>query len=245
MRQGQQNRRNRGRSSRGRGSNPLSRNYESNGPDVKIKGTAAHVAEKYTALARDALSSGSTVTAEAYFQHAEHYNRIIMAAQAKQEEASQSSGRSRSPDRKERADRSERNRGERNRGEQDKNGGVSHNNGAHNNAANATDARGNSIEMVIENIPGTGEQPPLNADAAPVIKDSSELPKADKPKTRRAPRPRKPRPLKAEKFTEKAVEKPAEKTAESKVEAPAKKAVKVEKPEADASPDTKENDVVA
>ncbi len=78
--QGQQNRRGRARSGR-KMQNPLSRNYDSNGPDVKIRGTAAHIAEKYTAMARDALSSGDPVTAENLFQHAEHYNRIIMAAQ--------------------------------------------------------------------------------------------------------------------------------------------------------------------
>jgi hypothetical protein len=60
----------------------LARNYESNGPDVKIRGTAAHIAEKYMSLARDALASGDMVTAESYLQHAEHYNRIIMAAQS-------------------------------------------------------------------------------------------------------------------------------------------------------------------
>jgi hypothetical protein len=60
----------------------LARSYESNGPDVKIRGTAAHIAEKYTSLARDALASGDLVAAESYFQHAEHYNRIIMAAQS-------------------------------------------------------------------------------------------------------------------------------------------------------------------
>ena len=81
MRQGQQNRRGRGRSGR-KPQNPLARNYESNGPDVKIRGTAAHVAEKYMSLARDALASGDLVTAESYLQHAEHYNRIIMAAQS-------------------------------------------------------------------------------------------------------------------------------------------------------------------
>jgi hypothetical protein len=48
---------------------------------VKIRGTAAHIAEKYMSLARDALASGDLVTAESYLQHAEHYNRIIMAAQ--------------------------------------------------------------------------------------------------------------------------------------------------------------------
>jgi hypothetical protein len=81
MRQGQQNRRGRGRGGR-KPQNPLARNYESNGPDVKIRGTAAHIAEKYMSLARDALASGDMVTAESYLQHAEHYNRIIMAAQA-------------------------------------------------------------------------------------------------------------------------------------------------------------------
>jgi hypothetical protein len=81
MRQGQQNRRGRGRGGR-KPQNPLARSYESNGPDVKIRGTAAHIAEKYMTLARDALSSGDLVGAESYFQHAEHYNRIIMAAQS-------------------------------------------------------------------------------------------------------------------------------------------------------------------
>ena len=81
MRQGQQNRRGRGRGGR-KPQNPLARNYESNGPDVKIRGTAAHIAEKYMSLARDALASGDMVTAESYLQHAEHYNRIIMAAQS-------------------------------------------------------------------------------------------------------------------------------------------------------------------
>ncbi len=52
------------------------------GPDVKIRGTAMHIAEKYSSLARDAMSSGDTVAAENYLQHAEHYNRIILAAQA-------------------------------------------------------------------------------------------------------------------------------------------------------------------
>lgn len=61
--------------------NPLSRMYESNGPDVKIRGTASHVAEKYLQLARDAQSSGDPVAAENYYQHAEHYFRLIAAAQ--------------------------------------------------------------------------------------------------------------------------------------------------------------------
>jgi hypothetical protein len=65
-----------------KGPNPLTRNYESNGPDVKIRGSAQQIAEKYATLARDAHSSGDRVMSENYLQHAEHYNRIIAAAQA-------------------------------------------------------------------------------------------------------------------------------------------------------------------
>ncbi len=81
MRQGQKNNRSRGRGGR-RSQNPVNRIFESNGPDVKIRGNASHVAEKYNNLARDALVSGNNVTAENYFQHAEHYQRILAAAQA-------------------------------------------------------------------------------------------------------------------------------------------------------------------
>jgi hypothetical protein len=78
----------RGRNNNGnnrRGPNPLTRSYESNGPDVKVRGTAAHVAEKYVQLARDAHSSGDGVLAESYLQHAEHYYRLIAAAHAQQQ----------------------------------------------------------------------------------------------------------------------------------------------------------------
>jgi hypothetical protein len=64
-----------------RGQNPMTRVFESNGPDIKIRGTASHVAEKYVQLARDARSSGDPVAAENYYQHAEHYFRLIAAAQ--------------------------------------------------------------------------------------------------------------------------------------------------------------------
>jgi uncharacterized protein DUF4167 len=75
----QQNKRMRGRNRKSH--NPLTRVYESNGPDVKIRGTASHVAEKYLQLARDAQSSGDPVSAENYLQHAEHYFRMIATAQ--------------------------------------------------------------------------------------------------------------------------------------------------------------------
>lgn len=78
MRNGQ-NKRMRGRNRKSH--NPLTRVYESNGPDVKIRGTASHIAEKYMQLARDAQASGDPVAAENYFQHAEHYFRVIASAQ--------------------------------------------------------------------------------------------------------------------------------------------------------------------
>src|SRR4029453_2167319 len=80
MRNGQ-NKRMRNRNHRSKGQNPLTRVYESNGPEVKIRGTAHHVAEKYLQLARDAQTSGDPVTAENHYQHAEHYFRLIAAAQ--------------------------------------------------------------------------------------------------------------------------------------------------------------------
>ena len=65
----------------GGGFNP-NRTYDSSGPEVKIRGSASHVYEKYLQLARDANSSGDRVMAENYLQHAEHYYRIMAAAAA-------------------------------------------------------------------------------------------------------------------------------------------------------------------
>jgi hypothetical protein len=83
----------RGRNNNRRGPNPLTRSYESNGPDVKIRGNAQHVAEKYLQLARDAHTSGDPVGAENYLQHAEHYFRIIASAQAAQQQMQAGFGR--------------------------------------------------------------------------------------------------------------------------------------------------------
>lgn len=107
MRQGQQNRRGRGRNRKGQ--NPLTRSFESSGPDIKIRGTPSHIAEKYVSLARDALASGDPVLAENYLQHAEHYNRIIMSYREQQSPSSEglngsSEGRHRSQDASEQLD---------------------------------------------------------------------------------------------------------------------------------------------
>lgn len=73
--------RGRGRGGRNKPSNNLNRTMESNGPDVKVRGTAHQICDKYQALARDAHASGDRIAYENYLQHAEHYHRIILLAQ--------------------------------------------------------------------------------------------------------------------------------------------------------------------
>ncbi|MBE7212607.1 MAG: DUF4167 domain-containing protein [Gluconacetobacter diazotrophicus] len=74
------------------GNIPLNRNhvFDSSGPDLRVRGTAQQLFEKYLQLGRDATSSGDRVSAEGYFQHAEHYFRILNAiAQAAQQQQAQ------------------------------------------------------------------------------------------------------------------------------------------------------------
>ncbi len=78
MRQGSNPKRLRGRNGR-KNTNPRSQSFESSGPEVKVRGNAQQVVEKYLALARDASTAGDRVTAESYFQHAEHYYRLMTA----------------------------------------------------------------------------------------------------------------------------------------------------------------------
>src|SRR5215813_8161207 len=82
MRQGPNNRRSRGRGPRrphNGGGNPRQQTFDSNGPDIRIRGNAYQVLEKYLAMARDAASAGDRIAAENFYQHAEHYYRIINA----------------------------------------------------------------------------------------------------------------------------------------------------------------------
>ena len=81
MKHGSNTRRGRGRGNGKRHTNPQNRTYESNGPDVKVRGTAQQVLEKYLVLARDASSSGDRIAAESYLQFAEHYYRVLTANQ--------------------------------------------------------------------------------------------------------------------------------------------------------------------
>ncbi|WP_246091441.1 DUF4167 domain-containing protein [Swingsia samuiensis] len=81
-----------GASRSGNSQTPLNRNhvFDSNGPDLRVRGTAQQLFEKYLQLGRDATGTGDRILAEAYFQHAEHYFRILnamnQAAQQSQQE---------------------------------------------------------------------------------------------------------------------------------------------------------------
>ena len=85
------------------GNIPLNRNhvFDSSGPDVRVRGTAQQLFEKYLQLGRDATSSGDRVMAEGYFQHAEHYFRILnamnQAAQQQQQQNPQQQGQQNRP----------------------------------------------------------------------------------------------------------------------------------------------------
>ena len=78
MRQGSNPKRLRGRNGR-KNTNPRSQSFESNGPEVKVRGNAQQVVEKYLALARDAATAGDRIRSESYFQYAEHYYRLMTA----------------------------------------------------------------------------------------------------------------------------------------------------------------------
>ncbi|MGQ0742662.1 MAG: DUF4167 domain-containing protein [Alphaproteobacteria bacterium] len=80
--------RSRGRGRRGPPNNH-NRSLDSAGPDVKIRGTAANIYEKYLQFARDAGSAGDRVAQENYLQHAEHYYRILMANQTQYQQQQQ------------------------------------------------------------------------------------------------------------------------------------------------------------
>ncbi len=70
-----------------------SQTFDSSGPDVRIRGNAYQVLEKYLQLARDATAAGDRIAAENFYQHAEHYYRLINAAnEQRQQHAMQHGG---------------------------------------------------------------------------------------------------------------------------------------------------------
>jgi hypothetical protein len=191
MRPGQQNKRGRGRNNNNnnnnnsnnnhrKGGNPLTRTYDSSGPDVKIRGTAQHIAEKYAALARDAQSAGDRVIAENYLQHAEHYNRIIAAAQAQMQERAPREDRHDGGDRNDYNDRDGFDR------DHDDEGG-------HGEEQQAPVATAVAVEEPV--VDGSGPQPVIEGTPAEVaLEEEGAAPAAGRaPRRRTAARPRRPR----------------------------------------------------
>jgi len=79
MRQPSNAKRGRGRNNGRKPGNPRNQTFDSNGPSVRVRGNAYQVMEKYLTLARDASASGDRIAAENFYQHAEHYYRILNA----------------------------------------------------------------------------------------------------------------------------------------------------------------------
>ena len=174
---------------------------ESNGPDVRIRGTAAHIAEKYAQLANDAQTAGDTVSAQSYWQFAEHYNRLVAAAQAAQQQAREEQQAAREA-RGERGERNEAEAGsEDNRQEKGRGRNRGRNRGGSNESSEAemaADAEATE-PAAAETVNGDGPQPVLQDTPAEVVladkpngaDDSVESEAAEKPKKPR--RPRKPK----------------------------------------------------
>lgn len=78
--------RNNNNNNRGRHQNPRNQTFDSNGPEGRVRGSATQVLERYLAQARDAQAAGDGVLAENLFQHAEHYYRVLSAANAQMEQ---------------------------------------------------------------------------------------------------------------------------------------------------------------
>lgn len=201
MRSGQQNKRGRGRGGNNnnfnrKGANPLTRTYDSAGPDVKVRGTAQHVAEKYMTLARDAQSAGDRVMAENYLQHAEHYNRIIAAAQAQMQDRHQRDDRSDNDDNDDNAAQANGNRAD------DRNDGNDRNDRGERNDRNdrneRNDRRNNRRQE--QAVDADGPQPVIEGTPAEVMAEDANGQPVDKPRRRAstAARPRRTKRAAAE-----------------------------------------------
>ena len=179
------NRRSGGNTGNANHNNP-NRHYESVGPDVKIRGSAQQVLEKYQQYARDAQTSGDRVLSEAYFQFAEHYQRIVAKqAEAKDRQQSQSQQRGGRDDRDNRRD----NRG----GDSDDNSGsdsdqdeatveVTSRAARSEESDNDESATAKADSVKVIDADDDGGKPEKAAETKPKPKSDS-----DRPKTRRKP----------------------------------------------------------
>ncbi len=110
--------RSRNKSNRNRSvGNVVNRVFDSSGPEGKVRGTPQQIIDKYNQLARDAQLSGDRVDAENFQQHAEHYLRLLGAAQKEQD------ARREEQERQNRERQAERDRERAKRQERESNGG--------------------------------------------------------------------------------------------------------------------------
>ena len=79
MRQPSNAKRGRGRGNGRKPGSSRNQTFDSNGPSIRVRGNAYQVMEKYLSLARDATTTGDRIAAENFYQHAEHYFRILNA----------------------------------------------------------------------------------------------------------------------------------------------------------------------
>jgi hypothetical protein len=152
--------RQRGRNRNNNNRNNQNRALDSNGPDVKVRGTASTIYEKYTTLARDAASSGNRVKAESYRQHAEHYLRVMNVQEAAKQEAREKAEAERAA-----------------RGETESDDDDGNDNRRNNRNRNQNNRRRNQNNA-------DGEGTPENSDAAPEGLEEV-TPVVEKPKSRR------------------------------------------------------------
>lgn len=161
----------------------INRVFDSSGPEGKVRGTPQQIIEKYTQLMRDAQLSNDRVAAENFQQHAEHYTRILSAAQ-KELEAQREQQEREQQERRERQDAERTERNERNE--------------RHAERRQRQESKENEQQP---RAAGEGDQPDVSFDApADAGNDAAETTlvetpeQAPKPKRARAPRkPRKPR----------------------------------------------------
>ncbi len=173
MRPGPNSRRLRGRGSGPRRSGPgRSQNFDSNGPDVKVRGSAQQVVDKYLVLAREATTAGNPVMAEAYYQHAEHYFRVQSANNAANAAAANNGSSSHAGDQ----------------------GGNGREQPAYEPDRPADGANGDNgaAEKVVEAVPAVAPQPAIESAPEPAAESGPE-PSAEAASERSAPRRRRSR----------------------------------------------------
>ena len=170
--QGPKRSRNRGGNNNRRGGRQQS--FDSNGPNVRIRGNAPQILEKYLTLARDASSSGDRVAAENFSQHAEHYHRVIAAEAEQREQREQRNN----------AQNNNRNRNANGNGNGNSN---SNNNGQNNAALNQDETSGEVAVVEIKGTPKSADKSDGNGKVEETEVDAVAMEAKPKPEEQEIP----------------------------------------------------------